>query len=54
MLFLKNARAQGVFRIAAFNWHNRLQHNRPGIQILVHEMNRASGKFHSVIERLLL
>src|SRR5260370_25600543 len=52
VLLRQNPRRQRLLRVLIANRHRGLQHNRSGIQILIHEVHRASGKFHAIFQRL--
>ena len=46
--------AERFRRVVILDRDARLQHDRPGIEILVHEMHRASRKFRAMLDRLPL
>ncbi len=54
MLLAQDALGKRVFRVGIVNRDHRLQNDRPGVQILVHEMHGAAGEFRAVLERLPL
>ena len=54
MFFAQDAFGERVRRVAILDWHHGLHHNRPRVQILVHEMHGAARKFRAVLQRLAL
>src|ERR1700741_3368770 len=54
VFFLQNAFRKRVLIVAIEHRDHRLQDDRSRIQILIHEMHRASREFHPMFERLLL
>src|SRR5256885_15480968 len=54
VLLFQNARGQRFFRVAIFDGYDGLQNYRSRVEILVHEMHRATGEFHAVIQGLFL
>ena len=54
MFFFQNPRRQRLHRVAIQHRHRGLQHDRPCIQMLVHEMHRASADLHAMSQRLRL
>ena len=54
MLFAQDALGERFRRVAILDGHHRLQHDRPCVQIFVHEMHGAARKFRAVFERLAL
>lgn len=47
-----NALVQSFRRVVVQNRHRRLADDRAGIHSCIHEMHRATGDFHAVIQRL--
>ena|SRR5438128_1142123 len=54
MFFDENPRSQNLDRIVLVNRHFMLYNYRSAVQRLVNEMNRASARLRSLIQRLLL
>src|SRR6266404_8071986 len=54
VFFLQDAGAERLLRVPIFHRDDGLQDDRAGIEIFVHEVDRATGKFYAVFERLAL
>ncbi len=54
VLFGQNTRRQGLRRIAILHGNHGLPHDRAGVETRIHEVHRAAGVLHAIIERLLL
>ena len=54
MLLDQDARRQRLDGVVVQHRHRRLQHDRPGVEIRVHQMHRRAGDAHAVLERLAL
>jgi len=54
MLFFQDARGERLRRIVIEHGHDGLQDNRPGVDILIHKVYRATGISHAVFQSLAL
>src|ERR1019366_1935516 len=54
MLLDEDARGKRFIRIVIAYGHHGLRQNRPGIEILIHQMHGAAAELHAVFERLPL
>ncbi len=54
MLDLEDAGRQGVRRIPCQHRNRLLEHDRTGIEVLVHKMNSGPALCRAIVQRLLL
>ena len=54
VLFAQDALGQGFRRVLVFDRDEGLHDDRAGVEIFVHEVHGAAGKFHAVFEGLAL
>src|SRR6266700_3856590 len=54
MLLLQDFFGEGRLSVVVENGNSSLQNDGAGVEILVHEMNRAAGKFYAIFQGLTL